>query len=117
MNKLFAIITVFSFGACSAISPCGDSLFVFLKSKPLDSLSQNEMAYFLSMNQQCNTYPLPEKKATENPTKETSNNPATAVAVIVFAAIILPIVIVLASRTVAKNRAQQIENSAVTNQL
>lgn len=39
-----------------SMSPCDDSQYVALKSIPLDSLSQNEMIYFMAKEKECADY-------------------------------------------------------------
>ena len=48
---IFSIIAVFHL--TSLANPCQDSLYIELKKKDINSLTQNELTYMLSKDQQC----------------------------------------------------------------
>ena len=53
----------------SKLSPCDDSLYLKLKQKNIDSLSQNEMQYYLNKDNQCLEFTkeiIKDKKEIEN---------------------------------------------------
>jgi len=55
MKKLILLLTLtMMFG--QTVSPCEDELYLELKSKKLDDLSEREYSYFISKDSQCSQY-------------------------------------------------------------
>jgi len=53
MKKLLTITLILTTLVTTAQSPCKDSLYLALKAKPLDSLTQREFNYYMVKAEEC----------------------------------------------------------------
>jgi hypothetical protein len=62
MKKLLTITLILTTLVTAAQSPCKDSLYLALKAKPLDSLTQREFNYYMVKAEECKEAKVEQKQ-------------------------------------------------------